>query len=272
MPVFVAHSGHAWNVFGVDKAGYWSHSQNPDANCLSDWCEWDRADWLEAELELVADHKDPHESYVIKYPLNCQVKPRNKRLGSMSSSGNIVRFIDLPDRDNLAWTPFISRDRVEVSYLWIESSVALDSDGRPSVRRVDLWDDELGHQIPVPEKDRHDCDCQNNESCPRCRTRLLMAFWVNNLTKDELHHYRVDLYFWTATNRWISLAAAPVRLLDPPVDGCRLPVFAPWYPDRYTFPSPGAGEEFEIHATPDTSPASVGRSPSTQLAAHALAH
>ena len=90
------------------KPGIGRASQNPDANCLSDWCEWDRADWLEAELKLVADHKDPHESYVIKYPLNCQVKPRNKRLGSMSFSGNIVRFIDLPDRDNLAWTPFIS--------------------------------------------------------------------------------------------------------------------------------------------------------------------
>ena len=259
LPVFIAHSGHAWNVFGADSNGYWSHSQNPDANCLSDWCEWGHAEWLEGELALVANpDKEPHASYVIKYPVNCQVKPRNKRLGSMSFSGHYARFIELIDRDNLMWTPFISPERPDISYLWIESSAALDRDGRPSTRRVDLWDDALGHMVPVPEKERRACTCRKADGCPHCRTRLLLAFWVNNLTKDELHHYRVDIYFWTATNRWISMDAIAVKPTDGHAGTQRLPVFKEWYPDVYTFPSPGPWDEFALEATPDTSPVPFG--------------
>lgn len=265
IPVFMAHAGHAWNVFGVDQQGYWSHGQNPSADNLSDWCRWDRADWLENELELAADpDEQPHDWFVIKYPTNCRLKPPTKRLGSIALQGSgdtidYIRFVELGDFPSLAWTPFISPGHPEISYLWIESAVPLDRDGRPMVRHDDTWNDALGYRVPVPDNNRGDCDCHNDEGCPRCRTRLQLPFWVNNLTKDELHRYRVDLYFWTAGRRWVSINAVPIQSLATPVGGRTFPVFPDWYPDKYELPSPGPSQEFEIQATPDTTAQAAGK-------------
>lgn len=45
-PVLIRHQGHAWNIVGVDKDGFWAHAQNPDAWGFSDWCLWEHARWL----------------------------------------------------------------------------------------------------------------------------------------------------------------------------------------------------------------------------------
>jgi hypothetical protein len=247
-PVWIAHDGHAWNIVGVETAGYWSHAQNNDANCLSDWCEWDRSDWRAREKTLA----DPHPIFWIGYLRGCELKPVEKRQGSITMWGSggtkdHVRFIELPASApaSIDWTP---HTKAPAGYVWMAKDVALTLDGFPRSVTTGTWDDELGYRIPLPPRHFGECTCRSEGGCPSCRVRLQLPFWVHNTTLDELRTYKVSLLFWTHQQRWQSIAATL------PAAGTA-PGFAADVPGDYgNMPGPRPNEPFQILAAPDPDP------------------
>jgi hypothetical protein len=59
-PVYIEHNGHAWNIFGSNAFGYYSHGQNPEAAGLTDWCSWENAPWRNAERQY------PHYALLLR--------------------------------------------------------------------------------------------------------------------------------------------------------------------------------------------------------------
>ena len=255
-PVYISHSGHAWNIVGVEETGYWSHGQNPESQGLSDWCTWENAPWLVTELDLLRstdDHIKPHQSFDIRFPQRCGLKSRRVRLGSITMSGsggraNNVQFVDLSSGKSIDWTPHLSASSADAGYVWIEDGSALENSGIPKDRDANFWGDELGFRVPMPINEFGHCRCHSPDGCPRCRTRLQLPFWVHNTTKDERHTYRVDLYFWTSDGRWVKKRA---EVMETYWSG-----YHPRYPDPdwYDLPAtiPRPGQAFKIEATPDT--------------------
>lgn len=271
-PVYIDHSGHAWNIVGVEEGGFWSHGQNPETQSLSDWCTWEHADWLQGELELLAAGTTPHDKFTIRFPQNCRLKPREARLGSIAMWGsggkaNNIQFIELSSGTSIDWTPhMLARS---AGYVWIEDGVALDYEGFPADRTAESWEDDFGFRVPLPMNDSRQCRCDSPDGCPNCRTRLQLPFWVHNTTKDERLKYRVDLYFWASDGRWVSVDAKVMQLFDSAGDlDCSVelpervfPTFPIEYPCDYDLPAsiPRPREVFEISATPDVSEGRAGR-------------
>jgi hypothetical protein len=248
-PVYIHHKGHGWNIVGVDARGYWSHGQSP-TEALSAWTDWENAPWANEAME-----SRYYGTYEVWKPKNCRLKPEGKRVGSISTVGsggktNRIQFVDLPSGKSIDWTPHKELSSVEIGYGWIEDGCSLNARGIPNEFPIGLWDDELGYRIPVPENDYEHCSCNREDGCSRCRTRLHLPFWVHNTTLDQRLRYKVDLHYWAASGRWLSLDA---HGMEPRADGT-FAGFPDWYPDKYDLPGPQPGEAFEIAATPDTTP------------------
>lgn len=257
-PVYIQHPGHGWIIVGVEKDGFWSHAQNPRSAGLSDWCTWENAPWRNSSMD---EHNQPW--FQIIYPRDCDLRPLEKRLGSFSMWGsggkaNYVQFVDLTSTNTIDWMPHMEASSAGVGYIWIEDNVPLDRLGIPLRKRRGWWEDELGQRTPVPLNDFDDCSCGTAMGCSNCRTRLQLPLWVHNTTKDELHRYRIDLKFWTADERWVSLDAKPI---NPLADGTTYPGFPPSYHAHYSMPGPGVREVFEIQAVPDRTDRAGGNHP-----------
>ena len=257
-PLYIQHRGHGWIIVGVEKDGFWSHAQNPESAGLSDWCTWENAPWRNSGT---GEHNQPW--FQIIYPLNCSLKPREKRLGSFSMWGsggnaNNIQFVDLPGGNSIDWTPNFRASSEGVGYVWIEDNVPLNRDGIPITRIEGVWYDDLGQCVPVPAIDFDECPCSNQEGCSQCRLRLHLPFWVHNTTKDELHRYRIDLKFWNKDGRWVSHEA---KLMQPLDDGTTYPGFPRPYHGYYSMPGPRPREVFEIQAQPDETDRAGGRHP-----------
>jgi hypothetical protein len=260
-PVSIRHSGHAWNIVGVDKDGFWAHAQNPNSYRFSDWCLWEHARWLETELSLLVNtdpEVNPHQSYWVAYPKNCALKPVERRLGSITLQGSgdaykNIQFLgvnsNISDVDGNAvyainWTPHVQA--ADTGYFWIEGNVPLTKDGFPE--GMHFFPD-LGRRIPRPANDFGHCPhCDNPDGCKWCRLRLMLPFWVHNTTLDELVTYKVDLKFWSKDQRWVNLDANSIQ---------------PWPNDDYhgfagvsdhysSLPGPLPGERFAIQAESET--------------------
>ncbi len=261
-PALVRHSGHAWNVVGTEKDGFWSHAQNPEAFKFSDWCLWRHARWLKNEIEILEAGNDPHQYYYIHYPRECALKPIERRLGCLNFQGsgdnyNHIQFVDvnypIPDVNADAvtvinWTPYTKAD--DTGYLWIEGNVPLTQYGLPETRHEYLWDRVFGRKIPQPALDFGHCSyCASLDGCKWCRLRLMLPFWVHNTTLDQLVTYRVALEFWSKDQRWVSLEANHIQAAS---DGNYhgFPGLTTAYP---SLPGPLPGELFSIQAEPETS-------------------
>lgn len=207
-PVWMAHTGHAWVVVGVDKKGFWSHSWD-GSFALSNYCLWTNAPWTDHDSDL---------RYAIYYPPhNCGLKPEDRRLGCISLEGSSdmkehrrVRFQEVHNgREAIVinWTP---HTRTDPGYLWIPGDVPLNCEGFPERPSDRLFDKDLfGHRIPRPLFNHGDCPMCNNikGGCKYCRLHLLLPFYVHNTTLDEEVTYKVDLYFWSKDRRWVTLNA-----------------------------------------------------------------
>lgn len=251
-PVYIFHSYHGWNIIGVDKEGFWSHSQNPASKSLNDWCRWKFAHWIYTD-ERTYSH------YTICYLPNIPLKPEAHRMGSFSMLGsggteNHVQFIDLPSGKSIDWTPIMRGS--PAGYLWIEDNCLLESNGIPRSRSHINWDDDLGFRIPVPANNFGACSCQNMTlGCRRCRLLLQLPFWVHNLCKDEPRDFEVDLFFWRKQNRWERITAQWERITaqsPPPNPDGSYPGFWPGYEDNYSLPGPLPLERFTVKADIDT--------------------
>lgn len=268
-PVYVGHSGHGWTIVGVDRAGYWSHGQSP-TEALSAWTTWENAPWINQSywrrLSLF---------YKVIYPKECDLKPVEKRLGSISIAGsggaiNMIQFVDLPNGRTIDWTPNKAASSANIGYVWIEDGSPLNADGIPTTTMALVpewnWDSELGYRIPVPENNFGQCSCYsikdksskcrtrlNLDGCSKCRTRLHLPFWVHNTTLDQALTYKVDLYFWSSSGRWVRFEANSMdesfhSIYMPSVDKDHL------HNDKYNLPGPLPSESFEITAVPNTTP------------------
>lgn len=252
-PVRMSHSKHAWVIVGVEKDGFWEHAMEPDAWALSSFCSWENAPWI-------GDGKAHHITYP---PDSCSLKPVNRRLGCIGFEGSgdyfkRIRFWDVYtnlEATVINWAPHTGS---EPGYLWIHEKEPLTCEGYPK----SVFHSDLGHVIPRPTHNFGHCSyCDNNEDgCKRCRSRLLLPFYVHNTTLDETLSFKVDLYFWNKDRRWVILQAdlLPERAKYEDDDlHCGFPrekVTPPRY-DRwkdYKLPGPLPGELFSIEATKDT--------------------
>ena len=248
-PVRMAHSGHAWVIVGVDKNGFWEHALARDAWAFSNYCLWEEAPWI-----------DDGRAYNITFPPDdCALKPEERRLGCINLEGSSdkmkrVRFWDVYTglgANIINWTP---HTRTDPGYLWIRGNEPLTCLGFPE----SVYHPDLGHIIARPIQNFGHCPrCGNSEDgCSRCRLRLLLPFWVHNTTLDELVTYKVDLYFWSKDQRWVTLDAKPLPENSRNKENdlyCGFGVtglgFDRW--TEYKLPGPLPGERFSIKAEPD---------------------
>jgi hypothetical protein len=258
-PVRMDHGGHAWIIVGVDKDGFWEHALATDAWAFSNYCLWEEAPWI----------NDDKTYYISFPPYDCGLKPEERRLGCINLEGSSnkmkrVRFWDVYtnvytnytniDENIIHWTP---HTRTDPGYLWILGNEPLTCLGFPE----SAYHRDLGHIIPQPIKDFGHCrSCGNSEDgCSHCRLRLLLPFWVHNTTLDELVTYKVDLYFWSKDQRWVTLHAnsLPEETARTEDDDlyCGFDCdFGNYRWTKYKLPGPLPGERFSIQAIEDTDP------------------
>ncbi|MBK6931363.1 MAG: hypothetical protein IPH12_11045 [Saprospirales bacterium] len=249
-PVQMNHAMHAWVIVGVEENGFWEHAMNPDSWAFSSFCSWDQAPWI----------TDGRAHNIYFPPAACALKPENRRLGCIGLEGSSdfnrmkrIRFWDTytnVDSTVFHWTP---HTRTDPGYLWVRGGEPLTCFGFPETP----FDSDLGHSIPRPTQEFGHCwHCGNSAGgCKYCRLRLLLPFWVHNTTLDELVTYKVDLFFWSKDQRWVSLqpnllpATASNRNDDLHCG------FHGRYWNDYKLPGPISGQQFSIQATPDTNAA-----------------
>jgi len=253
-PVRMRHSGHAWVIVGVDKDGFWEHALAEDSWAFSSYCSWEYAPWKAI---------DDGRAYWISFPPDdCALKPEERRLGCINLEGSSdrmkrVRFWDVytgVDANIINWTP---HTRTDPGYLWINGNEPLTCLGFPESG----CHPDLGHIIPrLIQNFGHCPSCDNSEDgCSRCRLRLLLPFWVHNTTLDELVTYKVDLYFWSKDQRWVTLHAKPLPENSRNKEDdlyCGFGVTGLGF-DRWTgykLPGPLPGERFSIQAIVDDKP------------------
>lgn len=246
-PVRMAHSGHAWVMVGVDKDGFWEHALAKDAWSFSSYCSWENAPWVENG-----------RAYWISFPPDdCALKPEERRLGCINLEGSSdkmkrVRFWDVYtglDATIINWTP---HTRTDPGYLWIYGNEPLTCLGFPE----SVYHPDLGHIIPRPINNFGHCSsCGNSEDgCSHCRLRLLLPFWVHNTTLDELVTYKVDLYFWSKDQRWVTLDANSLPDRAKSIDDELYCGFGGARWANYKLPGPLPGEHFSIQAIEDDEP------------------
>lgn len=257
-PVRMGHGGHGWVIVGVDEKGFWDHALAEDSWSFSSYCLWEKAPWL-----------DKARAHGISFPVRSWVlKPEERRLGCINLEGSSdrnkmkrVRFWDVHtglDMNTINWTPHTETDP---GYLWIRGKEPLTCHGFPE-RDDPTFDPNLGHTIPQPLNDFGNCPNCNSikEGCRFCRLRLLLPFWVHNTTLDENVTYKVDLYFWSKYQRWLSLKAKSLPETSSSQDdelycGFDIKIRDGIKKGRwidYNLPGPLPGEYFSIQALVDT--------------------
>jgi hypothetical protein len=257
-------------------------SPQPAANRLAALFAWRHGVTVEvkgAGLEL--------SDYWTAYPENCELKPEDRRLGSIAFRGSAdnlkgVRFMDVDypsihdvdhrPVDTINWTPHTGAhdpadpELEHPGYQWIEGNVYLDAYGRPRDLHGDHWDPVLGRKIPRPTYDWGNCNHSGSETddgCGQCRLRLRLPFWVHNTTLDRYSvSYRMDLYFWTKDREWANINDK-VQPIQPSLDDDgkeRCDEFAPEALE-YDWPVPGPepGMPFAIRVREDPWPDQCGR-------------
>jgi hypothetical protein len=243
-PVRMHHGGHAWMIVGVDKDGFWAHAWGGNAWAYSDYILWQDAKW-----------RDDGREYAIRMPpKNCILKPEDRRLGCISLEGSSdrmkrVRFWDVHtglDANVIHWTP---HTRTDPGYLWVQNNEPLMCNGLPESQHHG----DLGHIIPRPINEFGSCPHCNSskDGCSHCRSRLLLPFWIHNTTLDERVSYKVDIYFWSKDQRWVT---QKVKLLPNAAKNKTDPLHSGFDGDRwddYNLPGCLPGERFEIQAVKD---------------------
>ena len=270
-PVYIEHSGHAWNIYGVNAFGFYSHGQNRESEGLNDWCSWELAPWRKVAGRSFEEHHHLH--YAIKYINVGYLKPSYRRLGCISFwiwapgwGAHNAQFVELRSGRSIDWTPNQSDSASGAGYFWIEESRSVpdleQESGIPIVRPADQWDSDLGQRIPVPQNTFGHCTCGSSDGCSLCRTRLNLTFWVHNITLDP-HRYRVDLHVWDDNVQWSRSLAQRIASVTRSNGSVALPCFnenyLTWYGDRLPCPLPR--QSFNISIRPDPSPAPIGRQP-----------
>lgn len=256
-PVRMSHRNHGWVVIGVDEKGFWNHAWGPNAWAFSNYCRWDKAQWL----------RDKRSWYSINYISRTdRLKPEKRRLGCINLEGSSdaykrVRFHDVFDGLNVIvinWTP---NTRTTPGYLWIPGTVPLNCEGFPKRRTDPEFDKDLfGQRIPRPSFDFGECPHCNDSvmGCPHCRSRLLLPFWVHNTTLDEVITYKVDLDFWDKDQGWVDLDAKLISDLTQNADDAKdenHDLHCGFSGERWNYyglPGPLPGEYFEIEAIIDS--------------------
>jgi len=249
-PVRMAHNGHAWLIVGVDKHGYWDHALAKDAWSFSNYCRWEDAPWITDGRE----HR-------ISYPERGNtLRPEDKRLGCINFEGSgdkmkRIRFWDVYTHSGMQsnvinWVP---HTRTDPGYIWTYEAELLNCEGYPKSG----METELGHFIPRPTQNRGSCHyCGNTpDGCSKCRTRLLLPFWVHNTTLDELVTYKLELYFFNKDQRWVSIHPELVPEDRGKTDAGDL--YLGFGVNRWTYynlPGPLPGTHFSIQANMDTNP------------------
>lgn len=249
-PVRMAHNGHAWLIVGVSKDGYWDHALAKNAWSFSNFCSWSDAPWNSNGRE-----------YRISYPeAGNTLRPEDKRLGCINFEGSgdkmpRIRFWDAYTHSGVAskvinWVP---HTRTDAGYIWTYEAEPLDCLGYPESG----METDLGHIIPRPTQDRGSCDfCGDTaDGCSRCRTRLILPFWVHNTTLDELVTYKLDLYFFNQHQRWVSLLPQPIpESRGKTTAGDLYAGFGGSRWTDYNLSGPLPGSRFSIQATHDPNP------------------
>ena len=246
-PVRMEHNGHAWLIVGIDTDGYWDHALATDAWSFSNYCLWENAPW-----------KTDGREHRIKYPsAGNTLRPENKRLGCINFEGSgdrmkRIRFWDAyvysgsPAR-TINWTP---HTRTEAGYIWTYEAEPLNCEGYPEGGLAN----QVGNPVPRPVYDHGSCAvCGNNaDGCCKCRTRLLLPFWVHNTTLDELVAYRLQLHFFNSDRRWVGITPKPVPKSRGETDAGDLYLgFHGGRWNTYSLPGPLPDTRFSIQARMD---------------------